>query len=169
MTFLWLLRLGRDHCCLPRLRMWPFYYLLEQMVTLGTWGCSDLSYDSWMPPVLGCDRCVCSLNLSCDLYEVFIQSYDSCGLLGLWLDLAGLLRSQLWLVLIFLNWFWSCWCLTVFGTGYHCWGFHIWQPSHIDCYYMCLTLFLTFSLSRYGNFFIVDLILLVTRFDPKSI
>ena len=112
---------------------------------------------------------VCSLNLSCDLYEVFGHSCDSYGLLGLWFDLVGLLRSELWLVLIFLNWLWSCWCLTMFGAGYHRWGFHTWWLSHIDCGYMHMTLFLTFSLSRYVNFFIVDLVLLVTRFDPKSI
>ena len=156
MTFLWLPRLGRDHCWLPRLRMWPFCCLLERVMTLGTWGCSDLIYKSWIPPVLGC-HLVCA------------QSCDSCGLLGLWLELVGLLRSELWLALIFLNWLWSYWCLTVFGAGYHRWGFHTWWLSHIDCDYMHLTLFLTFSLSRYVNFFIVDLFLLVTRFDPKSI
>ena len=156
MTFLWLPRLGRDHCWLPRLRMWPFYYLLEREMTLGTWGCSDLIYESWIPPVLGC-HLVCA------------QSCDSCGLLGLWLELVGLLRFELWLALIFLNCLWSCWCLTIFGAGSHCWGFHTWWLSHIDCYYMCLTLFLTFSLSMYINCFIVDLVLLVIRFDPKSI
>ena len=109
-TFLWLLRLGRDHCCLPKLRMWPFYCLLEQIVTLGTWGCSNLIYDSWMHPMLGYDL-VCAhwtwvvTSMRClDKVVIYVgcwmlgQSYDSCGMLVFRLDLVGMLISLLWLV-----------------------------------------------------------------------